>query len=53
MNQPLVGDVGDVGIGEAEVIIRWAVGELPEQTSTLQAGHRFEVTQGQNPVVPP
>lgn len=45
-----------IGIGdacEAEVTIRWPVGELPEQTITLQAGHRFEVTQGQDPVVLP
>jgi hypothetical protein len=29
----VVDDVGDVGIGDA--------GELPEQSITLQAGHRF------------
>ncbi len=56
MNQPLVDDNVDVGIGDAcdaEVTIRWPVGELPEQTITLPAGHRFEVQQGQDPVVLP
>jgi hypothetical protein len=47
----MVDDVGDAG--DAEVTIRWPAGELPEQTITLQAGHRFEVTQGQDPVVLP
>lgn len=42
--------VQTIGLGdacEAEVTVRWPVGEQPEQTFTLAAGHRFELTQGQ------
>jgi hypothetical protein len=38
-----------VGIGdacEAEVTVRWPVGDVPEQTFTVVAGHRFELVQG-------
>ncbi len=43
--------VQTIGIGdacEAEVTVRWPVGDLPEQTYSLVAGHRFELVQGGN-----
>jgi len=36
---------------DAEITVRWPDADLTEQSFTVVAGHRFEVTQGQDPVV--
>lgn len=38
---------------EAQVTIRWPDAALTEQSSTLPAGYRFAITQGQEPTVAP
>jgi hypothetical protein len=48
MQDDLVQTIGLGDACEAEVTVRWPVGDLPEQTFTVTAG-RFEVVQGETP----
>ena len=51
MQDDLVQTVGLGAACEAEVTVRWPVKDVPAQTFTLQAGHRFLLTQGEDVAV--